>query len=339
MNPRYVLSFLRIFKIPGMLPIMKDWQAFLRMHFIFAAYESGLLAALADGPRSKEALNQALSVKRPDLLAALLDVGLAVKELGVKEQVFFLKGKRAKAAADPKADVVAAMIQANVSYYNDAYRHAASRIKGAPLGEDLADIGDLVARFSKGIEPIVREFISAIVTGRDSMRVLDVGCGSAFFLRSVHQANPQARGVGIETDPPVVVQAQENIAAWGLSERFTIVQGDVRQPPPEAAGPFDLINMSNMLYYFDRQERSELLRGMHQRLAPSGTLSVVMNFASRGKDPSAANLNLVNCSLKGLHPLPDVEQIREELTECGFREIRMHNFLPASTFQGMTAQA
>ena len=33
MNPRYTLSFLHLFKIPGMLPIMKDWQAFIRTFF------------------------------------------------------------------------------------------------------------------------------------------------------------------------------------------------------------------------------------------------------------------------------------------------------------------
>lgn len=31
-----MLSFLRIMKIPGLYPIMKDWQAFIRMHFIYA---------------------------------------------------------------------------------------------------------------------------------------------------------------------------------------------------------------------------------------------------------------------------------------------------------------
>ena len=47
MNLRYTLSFLRILKIPGLYPLMKDWQASIRIHFIFAAYESGLLKALS----------------------------------------------------------------------------------------------------------------------------------------------------------------------------------------------------------------------------------------------------------------------------------------------------
>ena len=46
MNLRYALSFIRILKIPGLYALMKDWQASVRINFIFAAYESGLLKAL-----------------------------------------------------------------------------------------------------------------------------------------------------------------------------------------------------------------------------------------------------------------------------------------------------
>ncbi len=338
MNLRYKLSFLHLFKIPGMLPIMKDWQAFLRTLFIFAAHDCGLLGALAEEPRDRESLNARLEAARPDLLRALLEVGTACKELGLKGDKYFLKGKRSRAAANPAGDMVLAMIQANVGYYCDAYRHAAERIGGGELGDDLDDIGEVVARFSKGIEPIVRDFIKTIATGRESLRILDVGCGSAFFLQSAHEVNPRAEGVGLDRDPAVVGQARDNLARWGLEDRFSIVPGDIRQPPPEAKGPFDLINMSSILYYFSAPEREALLADIRARLAPGGMLSVVMNFASEGRDLAAANLNLVNCSLKGLHPLPGRGEIRGLLGRCGFRQIENHNFLPGSTFQGLTAR-
>ncbi|MCF8034952.1 MAG: methyltransferase domain-containing protein [Desulfarculaceae bacterium] len=338
MNLRYKLSFLHLFKIPGMLPIMKDYQAFLRTLFIFSAYDSGLLQALAQGPADLRSLAATLGATRPELLHALLEVGLACKELGQKGQEYVLKGKRSRAVANPKGDMVAAMIQANVSYYCDAYRHAAERMRGGELGRDLEEIGEVVARFSKGIEPIVRNFIKSIAAGKDSLRILDVGCGSAFFLQSAHSINPRATGVGLELDPAVAAQARRNIADWGLEERFAILQEDIRQPPPEADGPFDLINLSSILYYFANQERQELLSDLRARLAPGGLVSVMMNFASQGKDLAAANLNLVNCSLHGLYPLPGVGEIRELLGQCGFRDIEEHKFLPASTFQGVTAR-
>lgn len=336
MNLRYMLSFLRILKMPGLFPIMKDWEAFVRMHFIFAAYESGLLKALAS-PCARETLIEKLHVKRPDLLDALLDVGLATKELATKKQQFFIKGNRSKAITHAKGDMLAAMIQANITYYSDAYRHAANRMQGGELGDDLDKIGDLVARFSKGAEPIIKDFITAIVSGKNPMRVLDAGCGSGVFLRSVHSVNREATGIGLDIDGAVVRQAKDNIAVWGLSDRFGILHGDIRYPPKEISGPFDLVTLYNILYYFNEEDRNKLLENISGMLSPQGVLAVVMNCHSRGKDIGAANLNMVNCSLKGLTPLPDLDEVISLLKRCGFGQIEVHRFIPGSTFYGFVA--
>ncbi len=336
MNIRYALSFLRLLRIPGMLSVMKDWQAFLRMHFVYAGYESGLLAALKT-PQSREALIETLGVKRPDLLDALLDMGRALGELTVNGGRFAIRGKRSKAVISGGGDIIAAMIQANVTYYSDAYRHAAGRLKGGELGDDLEEIGDLVARFSKGVEPIIRKFVSGLVGGKPSMRVLDVGCGSGVHLKSVYTANDRATGIGMDLDPSVVRQATENIERWGLKDRFEILHGDIRNPPEEVTGSFDLITLYNILYYFNEEDRDALLRRAAGLLSPGGVLAVVMNFHSQGKDIAAANLNVVNCSLKGLTPLPGVDEMTLVLQTAGFSDIRVHRFIPASTFCGIAA--
>ena len=136
MNLKYLFSFLRIMKIPGLFPIMKDWQAFIKMHFIFSAYESGLLKALST-PRNRDMLIKELDVKRLEVFDALLEMGLASKELGLKNGFYSIKGKRSKAIMGDNGDMLAAIIQANVTYYNDAYRNVADRIHGGELGEDL----------------------------------------------------------------------------------------------------------------------------------------------------------------------------------------------------------
>ena len=72
-------------------------------------------------------------------------------------------------------------------------------------------------------------------------------------------------------------------------------------------------------------------------LLPRGSLAVVMNFHSEGKDIGAANLNMVNCSLNGLHPLPGLGEITSLLQKCGFGAIEVHRFLPGSTFCGIAS--
>ncbi len=246
MNLRYTLSFLRILKIPGLYPVMKDWQASVRIHFIFAAYESGLLQSL-NQPCDRKTLIEKLQVKRVELFDALLEVGLATKELAIKNEQFFIKGKRSKAVISADGDMLAAMIQANVTYYSDAYRNAALRIHGEELGEDLDEIGDIVARFSKMTEPIIKDFLASIVRGKNSMEVLDVGCGSGFLLRSVYDINGNAEGIGLDIDKAVVDQARNNISTWGLANRFEIHHGNICDFS-EKIGPFDLITLINTAY-------------------------------------------------------------------------------------------
>jgi 2-polyprenyl-3-methyl-5-hydroxy-6-metoxy-1,4-benzoquinol methylase len=176
-------------------------------------------------------LIQKLNVKRPEILDALLDVGLSIKELAYKNGLYSIAGKRSKAIAGKEGDMLAAMIQANITYYSSVYRSAADRMRGAPLGNDLEKIGGLVARFSKIGEPFIKSFIKDIVIGKDSIRILDVGCGSGIFLQSFFNANQTASGIGIDMDEMVVKQAQKNIEKWGLNDRFRIIVGDILVPP------------------------------------------------------------------------------------------------------------
>jgi 2-polyprenyl-3-methyl-5-hydroxy-6-metoxy-1,4-benzoquinol methylase len=323
-------------KIPGLFPIMRDWQALVRMHFIYAAHESGLLEALST-PASRDDLFQKLNVKRPEILAALLDVGLSAKELAYENGSYSIKGKRSKALAGKEGDMLAAMIQANVTYYSSAYRNATDRMYGAPLGDDLEKIGDIVARFSKIGEPFIRHFTADIVSGRKSMKVLDVGCGSGVFLQSIFNANSNATGIGIDIDTAVVEQAKQNIEQWGLSDKFTIVEGDICSPPEGIEGFFDLITLYNVLHYFTSEKRIKLLRTLHSMLSSDGIAAISTFLQSNGEDLGAANLNMANSSLRGLAPLPDIDELIKELKGSGFKRIKTLRLIPGSTFYGIAA--
>ena len=82
-----------------MIPIMRDWQTFIRMYFVYAALESGLLEALQT-PCTRESLLDNLDAKRPEILDAILDVGLSVKELSCSNGFYRIRGKRSKLSAD-----------------------------------------------------------------------------------------------------------------------------------------------------------------------------------------------------------------------------------------------
>lgn len=231
------------------------------------------------------------------------------------------------------------MIQANVTYYSDAYRNLADRLQGAPLGEDLPDIGEIVARFSKIGEPVLIGFIKSLVPGSGPFRVLDVGCGSGFVLKTVGNLNPETNGTGIDTDHKVAAQALENLNRWGLQDRFGILAGDICSHASSLPGDFDLISAFNLLYYFPVEERIGFFKLLHSLLSSKGCVALVNNFQSKGKDVGGANLNIVNCSLENLTALPKLKETQSQLADCGFNRIQVSRFMPGSEFYGIIAYA
>lgn len=332
----YIVTMLRNPDLAGLARMVGLWRNSMRFHYLYAALDSGLLAALAQ-PHSKEELMDELAVQRPEFLEALLDMGLALKELKQKGGKYHLRGKISKSLLGPQGDSLSAMVQAEATYYNSVYRHAAERMRGAPSGNYLDTIGNVVARFAKLAEPLLRRFIKEILEGRGTARILDLGCGSGIFLKSAREANPNAVGLGLDMDPQVVQQARDNLNKWGLGAGFEVIEGDIRQPPPQVKGPYDLITMFNLAYYFTPRERAELFQFLRGLLSPDGVLGVASNLASQGKDPAAANLNLANCSIEGLHPLPSLDGLCAELEECGFSKVSPVKIMPGSTFAGIRA--
>jgi len=336
MKLKYIFKLLFKSDMSALLGIMRDWRSVTRIHFIHAALEAGLLQTL-NKPRNRDQLIDALQVKRPEFLDALLDVGLSIGELSLSGGVFKLKGKISRTVITENGDGLGGLIQAQATYYNSIYRHAAERMRGAPDGDYLEEIGPMVARFSKLAEPMMRSFIGDLVKGKKRMRILEVGCGSGLLLRTAIEANTKATGVGVDLDPAVVEEAVANVDRWGLNDRIAILAGDVRDQAVVEQGPFDLITLYNVIYYFPFEQRPELLRTLRSMLAPGGRVALANGFQGHGKDPSAASLNLANCSIEGLTPLPDTDELTGQLKESGFGQVSLTKLLPGSSFIGMVA--
>jgi 2-polyprenyl-3-methyl-5-hydroxy-6-metoxy-1,4-benzoquinol methylase len=335
MQLKYLYSFFKTFKIPGLFPVVSDFKSMARCHFLYAAIESGLLDALKT-PSSRNDLIEKLEVKNPDILDALLKVGISLKELYLKRGLLGIRGKRSLAMVGPDGDTLAAIIQANTTYYNNSYRNAAARMKGAVLGDDLKCAGDIIARFSKLSDPVIKTFLSDIVPPDPGLRVLDIGCGSGLLLKTISKINQDLSGLGIDVDEAAARQAIKNIEKWGLAGKFEIIKGDVRDLPDDIPG-FNLITLVNVVYYFPVEQRPGLFRALRYRLLPGGSLAIIMNMQGKESDFSAANLNMANASMQGVTPLPDPLTLREQLKESGFSTVRISDLMPGSSFVGMQA--
>ena len=80
-------------------------------------------------------------------------------------------------------------------------------------------------------------------------RVLDLGCGCGALGLLLLGAAPEVFADGIEIQPDAARQAAQNAEENGLSGRFRVFCGDLRQMPPELApGSYDCV-VSNPPYY------------------------------------------------------------------------------------------
>jgi len=335
----YLKGLITALKSPNKKAIYQltaDAKSILRFNFRYAAIKSGLADALRE-PATKESLDRELSVVRPELLNALLDLGLALGELTLRGDVYRTRGRFFHNLATDDGDSMAAVVEAFVTYYNSVYRHLPSRLAGEPPGDYLNEIGKVVARFSRLGEPYVESFLKDVLSGRQTLRVLDVGCGSGGYLRLCSRINARATGVGLERDGDVAALARENLGRWGIEDRFHIVTGDLRREAEEVGTDFHALFLINALYYTPPHERTAMFQSFRECLADDGKLIIVSHFQGRGKDIYAANLDAATCSIQGCWPLPDTDETKGQLEQAGFSRLRVSRLMPLSSFQGIVA--
>jgi cyclopropane fatty-acyl-phospholipid synthase-like methyltransferase len=110
--------------------------------------------------------------------------------------------------------------------------------------------------------------------GNGFQRMLDLGGGSAAYSIAFAQANPRLRAEVLDL-PAVLPLTQDYIRRAGLEARIQTRPGDLRT---DAFGEgYDLALMSAIAHMFSPEENRDLLRRIHQALAPNGRL-VLQDF-------------------------------------------------------------
>jgi 4-hydroxy-2,2'-bipyrrole-5-carbaldehyde O-methyltransferase len=332
---RYLLSVARTHGVLARLRLRRDLRSFVRLHFLVSAAESGVLQALRTS-RSPAEMCARQGIRRPDLLAGFLDVGVSLGELARDGERYRLRGRASRAIVGDDGDPLLASAQELVDYHAGVYRDLPSCLLGGPQKDYLTGRGELVARSSRLVEPSIREVVRELVEGAKQVRILDIGCGSGVYLRHAAEANPEARGIGVDVTPEVVRHAQANLAGWCIDDRFTVLVADARDLPAEAAGPFDVIMLLNNIYYFDVGERPALFRDLGSRLASGGELVVVSMM--RGRTLTALHLSLVLASTAGYTPLPDQAELIQQLRDSGLAHVRSISLLPGEPLRALVGR-
>lgn len=103
--------------------------------------------------------------------------------------------------------------------------------------------------------------------------VLELGCGTGRHLLQVAKAFPQARVIGVDIDPTGMKAARAAVEQAGLSERVTLVSGDVGEAVE--AGVADAVVMIEVLHEIASQIRGRVISGCARALKSGGWLVIV----------------------------------------------------------------
>jgi 4-hydroxy-2,2'-bipyrrole-5-carbaldehyde O-methyltransferase len=188
--------------------------------------------------------------------------------------------------------------------------------------------GDLIARSSRLAEPFICEAVDAVLRPGGRVRLLEIGCGSAAYIRYAAARNPELTAVGLELQPDLAALARDNIARWKLTDRVTIEVADILQRAPEAV--FDLATLHQNIYYFPMDARLGALRHVRAFLKPGGRL--LLTTVCLGRGAAVDVLNLWATMTEGCGPLPTPAEMVAQMENAGFMQVTNRSLIPRDSF-------
>jgi len=258
---------------------------------------------------------------------AWLGAGIGLKEIGLEEDRYTLKGISAK-LAQAGNDSFLAIIQEVASLHHTLILETPQKLKNGESWTLDDQDGEIIARSSRILEPFQREAIDATFPAKKPLTLLEVGCGSGIYLKYAAERNPQLSAVGVELQPSVAEMARRNIAGWGLQERVKIESGDIRGKT--FGHPFDIVTLYNNIYYFPVADRVALLEHLRSYLKSGGFL--VLMTGCQGGRSTMEILNLWGAATEGCDRLPYKEEMIEHMEIAGFVNVKVSRLVPGDSF-------
>jgi tRNA (cmo5U34)-methyltransferase len=148
-------------------------------------------------------------------------------------------------------------------------------------------------------------------------RVLDLGSGDGRLLGIVHEARPDALGIGLDFSPPMLEAARERFAEDGAVQ---ILSHDLAEPLPDL-GSFDLVVSSFAIHHLEHERKRELYGEVFARLEPGGVFCNLEHVASPTEALHEEFNALLGIPEDPSNRLLDVETQLAWLRDLGFADV------------------
>jgi SAM-dependent methyltransferase len=316
-----------------LLALLKTGNEFYRASFISAALSGGVYENFTDGKAGFEQLCEKMAVSNREGLRAWLELGVSLGELKRTGDKYQIAGKISRALMNPANDAIKALLEEVVRYHYRYVLETPAMLRRHEWFPFDSTPGELIARSSRVNEPFIGEAVDAVVPAHGDFRLLEVGCGSGIYIQRACARNPSLRAVGLELQAEVADAARRNIQAWGLQDRAIIDHVDVREFSTEEK--FDLVTLHQNVYYFPIAARQGLFVHLKGFLENGG--KVLLTSVCQGGGPGTQGLNVQVSTTEGYSPLPDPDQLCQQLDAAGFVDVRARRLLPFESLWAFTA--
>ena len=317
-----------------LLGIMRDASKLYRISFVATALQEGVYQVIGDGTTSLETIAESLGItENHEGLKAWLDLGVSLGELSHDISGYRVAGRLSRQLLSPANDPSLAFLQ-EIADLHDLYIKRTPRLlrEGRRFPPATID-GPLIARSSRTLEPLVSEAVEQAVPTQGDIRLLEIGCGSAIYIRQACERNPSLTALGLESDPKVADMARQNIHDWGLKDRVEIEAMSVLDF--ESSEPFDLATFHNNIYYFPVSARVGLLQKALGLLKPGGR--ILITTGCQNGNPVMHALNITGAMTEGMGVLPEVDGLLRQLDKAGFANARGKRLIPIASYYAFQA--
>ncbi|PTR16311.1 methyltransferase family protein [Nitrosospira sp. Nsp2] len=259
-------------------------------------------------------------------------MGVRLGFLELSQRGYNLRGL-AKKLALPQNDAALALVQEVADLHYKLISRTPEKLRNGEFWGLKDQDGEVIARSSRVLEAFQTGAIDRTfpVSGRVSL--LEIGCGSGFYIKYAASRNPLLSALGLELQPHVAEVARRNIREWALQDRARIEIGDIRG---KTAGElFDIVTLYNNIYYFPVEDRVTLLRQVGKFIKTGGFL--LMTTCCQGGNLGIEVLNLWGAATATRGRLPAVDELVHQLQDAGYRNVQTTRLIPGDTFYAFKA--
>jgi SAM-dependent methyltransferase len=335
MKFRNLIKFLTSEETRLIASIVGDARKAYRLSFIATAHREGIFRAIGTDGASVEMIAESLGItENQSGLKAWLDLGVSLGELSHDVDGYRVAGRLSRRLLSPANDPSLALLQ-EIADLHDLYVKRTPKLLREGRRFPMATIdGPLIARSSRTLEPLVSEAVEQTVPKLGIIRLLEIGCGSAIYIRQACELNPTLTALGLELDPDVAEIAQRNIYEWRLQDRVRVEATSILDF--ESSERFDLATLHNNIYYFPLDSRVGLLRKILGLLRPGGQL--LITSSCQNDSPVTHALNITGAMTEGMGVLPEAGGLIRQIEEAGFVNVSGKRLIPFGGYYAFVAE-